>query len=355
MPDRAPDLQLHIAGTVYSGWQSVAVTRSIEQLSGTFEVTATDKWALDDQQLQLACGQAARVTIGGETVITGHIDEVAPRISATEHSIRVRGRDAAGDLVDCSVLDASQEIVGRNLLQVAQSICRPFGVAVRANVDIGGEFTTTHFQVGETAYEVLARLARMRGVLCVSDGRGGLLFTRAGDRVAATSLGDNILEGSAMRSQRDRFARYRVLGQQRGTDTIGAEQAAQTQAECEDPAIDRYRPLIVFADDPAAGVDCAARARWERSVRAGRANTAVVTVAGWLDGEAPWQPNTLIDAEYRSLGLSGRYLITDVTYRIDDNAGRVTELGLTPPAALELLNAPSANPAGESALFEGAS
>lgn len=351
-PAQAPELTLHVNDQLYRGWQRVSVTRSMQQLAGTFDLTLTDQWALDDAQLQLLTGQRVQVSIAGTPVLTGWVDEVAPSIGPRQHELRVSGRDAAGDLVDCSVLQNTQEIVGRNLLQVASSICAPFGISVRTQTNIGAVFATTHFEVGETVYELLQTLCRLRGVLCMSDGNGGLVFVRAGSNQATQRIDDNVLRGSARRNAQDRFQTYRVLGQQRGTDNLLAEPAAQAVGEVTDVGIKRYRPIVIQTDEPASSHECTQRAQWERSVRAGRANSARVTLLGWLDGGTPWAPNTLIHANYRALGLAGEYLISEVEYAIDDHSGQVTTLTLQPPDAYKPMPRPDANPAADGGVFQ---
>src|SRR5699024_1632785 len=151
-----------------------------------------------------------------------------------------------------SVLDATQEISGRTLLQVAASVCAPFGIGVRADVDIGGTFKTTHFEAGETVYELLQRLCRIRAVLCVSDGEGGLVFTRAGQTRATQTMADDVLNGNARRNAQDRYSRCRVLGQQRGSVRLLAEPAAQAVGEAIDEGVTRYRPLLIQPSEPAS-------------------------------------------------------------------------------------------------------
>lgn len=351
----APPIELRIDSAVYTGWQRVTVTRSIDALAGSFDLTLTDKWALDDQGLQLATGQKAQIRIAGTPIITGHVEVVAPRISADEHSISVRGRDAAGDLVDCSAVDGHQEISGKNLLQVARSMCKPFGIGANADADVGAAFSTAHFQVGETVYEVLDKLGRLRGVLCMSDGLGGITMTRTGTKRATQTLGEhNILKGDANRDSRERFHMYRVLGQFRTGAYIVAETAAQATATVTDPAITRYRPHVVQAEDMATSAACRTRAQWERSVRAGRANTARVTVAGWLDDGTPWTPNTLIDARYRPLGLDDTFLISQVVYTVDADGGQLTQLTLAPPDAFKPEPETQANATGGAGVLGGA-
>lgn len=347
------EVTLALQGRLYSGWQQVHITRSLAQISGTFELRLTDKWALDRSQLQVQPGQAARVFIGDHPVITGWVDDIEARHSDEDHQLAVRGRDVTGDLVDCAAIHESQEWVGRDLAQVARDLARPFGVAVRAEVDVGPPFRYHHAHPGETVYELLERGARMRGVLLMSDGDGALVLTRAGAARSARRLvlGENILRGDAVKSHRDRYSLYRVLGQDRGDDFLLDETVAQIVAEVVDSGVTRYRPLVIHASEPMDGAAARERARWERSVRAGRGNEAHVSVRGWMDGDRPWRPNSLVAVRDPWLGLQGEYLLSAVVYRVDDEAGEVADLTLEPPGAYEVLAETETNPAGEEELW----
>lgn len=348
------EVVLKLQGVTYAGWETVRINRGLEQLAGTFELGLTDKWSLDASMLRIRDGQACQVLIDGTPVITGWVDDVEPGHGADEHTLRVRGRDKAGDLVDCAAIHATQEWAGRTLAQVAGDLVRPFGIGVQVATAIGSPFQYTHIDDGETVWEVLERAARLRGVLIVSDSAtGDIVITRAAARRAIRSLrlGHNILGGSSVRSQRDRYSLYRVTGQQRETDFIEPEQAATSKAEVRDRAISRYRPTVIAAEGAADISDCRTRARWERSVRSARGQRATVRVRGWLDGDAPWAPNTLVAAEDPWLGLDGDYLIAGVEYAIDESEGQISSLSLVPPAAYEVLPEKETDPAGESNLF----
>lgn len=346
-----PDIVLKLDRQTFSGWSVVRVRRGIEQLAGTFDLQVVDKWALDGSARQIQDGMACQVLIGGQPVITGWVDDVSAVYDGTSHSLQVRGRDKTGDLVDCSAIHATQEWVGRTLTQVAEDLCAPFGIAVQARADVGGPFLYTHAEQGESVHDLIDRAARLRGVLAISDAAtGDLVLTRAGDSRAVTplALGDNILAGRSHRSQRDRFSLYRVVGQQRESDTLSPQAAATPSAQVGDPGVERYRPLVVPADSAADISECQTRARWERSNRAAQGQRAAVTVVGWLDDGAPWTPNTLVRVTDRWLGLDGDYLIAAVEYSIDDDAGAITRLTVVPPAAYDVLAQKETDPAGAS-------
>lgn len=326
-----PDAILTIGGQQYGGWKSIRVGLGIEQISGAFSLSLSERWPGQETGRPVRPGQACAVALDGETVITGHVDDVRPGYTAASHDVTIEGRDRAGDLVDCSVVH-SGEWRGRTLPQVAEAICKPFGIRVRTDIPHGPVFRAATAQPGETAFEALERAARMRGALLVSDGLGGLVITRASKQRIATALvrGGNILEAQAALSWRERHSRYIVIGDEPGDDWSTPEQNARPKGEVRDPVVDRYRPLVLLAEHPGGSQALAERARWEASVRMGRAARAEVTVQGWRHADGLWRPNLLVPVQDDWLQLERDMLIAGVTYLYDDRGSR-TQLDLVRP------------------------
>lgn len=336
-----PDVILKVGGKNYSGWEEVSVRRGIEQVAGTFELSVTDRWTGQDQMWQIEKGAECTVTSDGETLITGYVDEVLPQFGSGQHGVTVVGRDKTGDLVDCSAIVKSGEWKGRTLLQVARDIAKPFGITVRAETAVGAPFKSAALQEGETAFEALERAARMRGVLLISDARGGLVITRAGTARISTALvqGENILSGRGAFSMRDLFSTYICKGQDVGFDTSTPGQNAGPKGEAKDVNVRRYRPLIIVAEDIATTKGLKDRALWEAAVRMGRSARPTFTVQDWNHKDGLWLPNHLVKVVCPYLYLDMEMLIVAVAYRINE-AGTIAEIELCRPEAFELLPVP---------------
>lgn len=339
----AERVTLTVDGEEHGGWTAVEVARSLETAAGAFTLELTERWPGQPERRRIATGAACSLAIGGETVITGHVDDVQYGFDAGSHGVTVRGRDRAGDLVDCSVVEGPKSWRGRTVAAIAADIARPFGVTVEPLVSAAAlpEFT---IQEGETAWEAIERACRLRGLLAVSDGRGGLQLTRAGgERVSpALEQGANILAAVAEHSLRERYSRYLVKGQQAGSDEIFGEAAAAPSGAAQDPDVPRYRPLLVMAEDQGDGASLRARARWEAAVRAGRGQRARVTVQGWRHGGAApgaaggglWAPNQLATLRSDWLSIDRELLVVAVAFTLSE-AGSTCDLTLARPEAFE--------------------
>lgn len=336
-----PDVRLRVENVDYGGWTSMEVVRSLEQLAGTFDLTVSESWASSGVAVHrpLRPGQLCQVLLDGKSVMAGQIDDVAPQYDARTHSVRVSGRDLTADLVDCSA--ATGRWKGIPLTQLALILCEPFGIDVAADVDTGLFFREFAVEEGETVFEALSRAARMRAAFLVSNGKGGILITRASRGVISTQLNrpGNILAASAVYSLKERFSDYTVKGQQSGDDDVWGGAAAQPWGSAEDDGVSRYRPLLVLAEDQGGDADFAQRATWERAVRLGKGTRVEITVQGWTHADGLWTPNCQVHVSDEWLGLDMDLLLVGVQNTLDESGTR-TVLTLTRPEAYSLLASP---------------
>jgi prophage tail gpP-like protein len=341
------DVTLLVADQLYRGWEAISAYRSIDKVYAEFDLTHTDTWSGSAQRRPIKRGERCEYQIDGRTVVTGFVDTVSPFYTKQEHGIRVSGRSHTADLADCSTAD--RQYNGQTLAQIAQAICKPFGIRVRVETGVGDAFDRFSVE-SETAFGAIERAARQRGVLLASNAGGDLVLTRraSGSIGAELRLGDNILDGYAEISDRDRYSLYTVTGQSIGRDNWYGEQAATPKAAVTDPGIKRYRPRRIDAEHQGAGAALLTRAEWERNIRAGRGTRIEYTVQGWYASSRQlWEPNWLVRVVDAYLDLDRDLLITDCTYSLNES-GTITRLGLTLPEAWDLIAIPERRePSGE--------
>jgi prophage tail gpP-like protein len=338
------ELLLNIDGVKYSGWLNVTVRRSLETLADSFELSVTERWKNQTTRRPIAAGSACNISIDGERVITGFVDDVVPNYDAEQHSVDVAGRSKASDLIDCSFFSA-EDFKGKRFDVIVKKVCAPFGIDVIVNADVGEAFTQSQkIEPGETVFEFLDRLARYRALRMVSSAEGALLITRTGtERVkTALRLGENILAASGSFSYRERFGEYSVMGQSTGDDNLFGAVAAEPFGVYRDSAITRYRPTVRIADGNINTDECKRQAKWERNTRMGRSGSIVYTVSGWRHADGLWTPNTLVPVDDIFMDVLADRLITEVQYILDDQGER-TEIQVMRPEAFDLAAVPEDN------------
>ncbi|NBB17558.1 hypothetical protein GVN21_19525 [Caulobacter sp. SLTY] len=332
-------VEIKVGGRRFDGWKSVELTRGIDALAGFFTVKLTERWPGQPDHWGIEGGDACEVLIDGEKVMTGWIDAPSWSLASATHPVVITGVEKTTDLVDCSAIHTPGSWKKRKLEQIATDLAAPFGITVTAKADTGAAFPTFALNQGETVFEAINRMARLRGVLVVSTPDGDVELIHPGKTPAGYTLavGDNIEDITFTNRHADRFSEYLLKG-------YGADAKSRPKATAKDAGVARYRPLLIIEDGEASQGSLAARAKFEATVRAGRGQQVKVTCSGWraASGEL-FRPDRLVPVRARQVGVEGELLLYSVTYRFDES-GRRAELALAPKEAfsLEPIPAPKA-------------
>lgn len=327
------NLLLTVDGYDYGGWTSVDVTLSMETASGSFSVELTERWPGQDVSRPIRPGARCSVHAGRDALITGWVDDVIVSYGPSSHAVVVSGRDVSGDLVDSSA--ASGEWAAVSLDRIVAAVAQPFAIRVGKSTSIGAPFDRFRIEEGETAWGAIERACKMRGVLCLSDGKGRLILSRAsaGSPVAIVRGGPEgtVISASATYSDRGRYSEYRVKGQRQVDDKASPESAAHGEAIVQDGGVSRYRPRTIIAEDPGDSGSLMDRAQWEAKVARGRARTADLTVHGWRDANGDiWRPNRLVRVDCDWLRMADDMLVSSVRLR-QSESGTLADLSLVHP------------------------
>lgn len=326
---------LIVAGRRYSGWKSIRVTRSIETLSGSFTLDVSERWD-SREPWPIVEEDECRVEVEGLAVIDGWVDRRSISVSKDARTLSYSGRDRAGALADCSAILESWTFKQVDVAEFVAKVAAPFGVRVSVQPGLKlAKLSKITFSPGDTAFDVIRRVAGDDSVLLVSDGQGGILITRAGTKRAPPLVeGQNILSASVDYDASDRFGTYVVTSQAAGTDeTYGDDVLTVTGAG--DGGVRRTHRVLVIQPDKGYDTGTAQRrADWEARMRAARAETVTIGVVGWKQPSgALWNVNEIAAVKApRLLGVDGDMLITQVEYSMGD-AGQVTQLRLVRPDA----------------------
>jgi prophage tail gpP-like protein len=339
------DVTLKVNGREYGGWKSARVTRGIESIAGSFELTVSERWANQRTPWPFAEGDECSVAIGGVVLITGFVFKRSPRYSRDDHGVSVSGRDKTGDLVDCSVYSDKWEFKELTLLKFAEKLCEPHGIKVSMQAGLSSALPKPPkkhaITPGVKVFHALEEACRLAGVLPVSDGKGGVVLTRSSTDRASVELveGENILTASAVFDSSERFHTYHVIGQHHGSsDDFFGEDAASVKASAEDSNIKRTSRVLVVRPEHNVTPELAKkRAQWEATTRAARGDTVTVTVQGWTQGSKKplWPINALARVRSPEIGVNGDMLITQAEYGLGDREGTTTTLTLRRPDAFK--------------------
>jgi len=331
-------VQLLVNGMIYEGWTSFNIVRSIEAPSGSFNLTVSDKWPGQTKPWPIEPGDECQVNLGGESLVTGYVDETTYSLTAESRDLTVVGRDKTGDLVDCSYVDKPDQWRGADSAAIAQALAAPFGISVNYE---GTPEAFKNFKVepGETAHEAIIRLGKLKGCLAWPDGRGNLNIGPAGSRSLGLTIRETeFISCRVTHSLVDRFSDYQVKGQRPtvsdGKNELKAKEDTQTREDAQDPAVKRYRPLMLLSEGP--GAEAKERALWEAAARAGRGLEVEVVVPGFThSGGGLWPINMLVGVSSPGICLADELLISQVQFDYGPQSGHTTTLTLCRPDAFK--------------------
>jgi prophage tail gpP-like protein len=343
------EITLKIQGKVYSGWESIEVIKSLDNITTTFGFLVSNRYPGHLDKWDVKLGQTCSVYVGDVRVAKGFIDEVNPTYSGESHAINISGRDVTGDLVDCCHwYEGSVDQWDNQTVQaIVEALCDPFDidVVVDSSAQTAAAKLISSFKnnQGDKVFELISKVCRSRAILPVSYGDGKLTLTRRGTDYTTDSLelGKNILGGSANFSNLERYSDYIVKGSSPGDDFL-MPTTNTPKGQTSDEIIQRHRPLVLLLEEGECDNEkCGHRANWESTLRAGKSRSYDYKVQGWLqsDGE-PWPLNKLVKVKDSLLGITKKgLLISSVTFTLS-NDGRTTDLTLVHPSTYDLIEEP---------------
>jgi prophage tail gpP-like protein len=370
-------LTVTIAGQLFNNVIAAEVNRDLRNLAGTFEIKLVDeariRAALIAQIGQpsinppIKRGDPITLAIDGEPILVGWINLPRFRWNADEIECTITGRDKTGDLVDCAALPTGPtEFRGVDLLHVANVVCAPFGIPVRADVDIGAPFDRLAVHKHMTGLAFLESATRQRSVLLTSDGIGGLVLTRGGTTrgPAALAIGENVHEVDAEFDEETRFSDYFVtqdtVANRSGapafthtsapsvTELAGGVPLVRTATEAAtigqighatDPEVTRWRPTLQYTRSQSAMATVQEQAEWRSRVAKGQSDRVRMTVLEWRAGAGNilWRPNQIVPVWDPYSGIDRDMLISAVRFRYE-NQTRKTTLCVVGPSAYDRIN-----------------
>ena len=351
--------ELKIKGQKYAGWKDVRIERGIEQMTGIFNLSVSERWPAQVDPRPIMPSESCVLSIDGEPVITGWVDETRPGFDAVGTSFDVSGSDKSGDLCDCSAIFKTGQWKKTTLKQIAIDLLAPYAIplTITANAVKAATATIASFNIedGETVLACLDRACKIKALMIWADGAGGLVLGLPGLARATTALvqGVNIISCKLTYKTNDRHSEYIVKGQARGKGGHNIKDSVK------DPAVMRYRPLIILNEEQGEGHTPKERANFELATRQSRGNRIVVRVQSWRQDShnnergALWVPGLLVPLSADYVRFNGDMIIAKVTYIENEREGTVCDLDLADPHAFDRLSEDKHKPKPHKATHKG--
>ncbi|CNF08994.1 phage baseplate assembly protein [Yersinia kristensenii] len=339
------DLTLEVGGRAITGWSKIQVTRSIEKLPSSFELSLMDRYPASEWQQWVNPGDACVVKLGNDAVLTGYIDSWDNKISGTTHEVTAKGRSKCQDLVDCSAEWPNSVISQSTVLQIAQKLAEPYGINVTSDITDMAVVPKFTLNWGETAQAVIEHVTRWAALLYYDQPDGNLYLTRVGQRKAASGVeqGVNILSANLHTDINQRFIDYtgvalsnNAMARRPASGGNNISALVRTQdTELAQQLPNRHRNKIIIVESTMNSENLVRNSLdWSINRNNGRSKMLSVQVDHWRDrNNQLWETNSLIPITIPSMGLKNElWLLSSVTYLKDAN-GTVANMTLMPPEA----------------------
>lgn len=338
-------VKLKISGTIYDGWETASISRGLNCMASSFDLTVSDRFIGSKQNIPL--DEECQILIDGVPVITGYLDEITPSYSASSHDVTFSGRSRTCDLVDCSAVIDTGQVISGSPKEIIEKVIAPFGIGLVFSSDKPlPPIPDFQVQPGETAQSIVEKVCKQTGLVYTDDAEGRLIVQSIG---TGTSVGrlihrvkngqnNNILSGRGKYSTRNIFRDYYVKSQISGSDDVGGEDITGVEGHAVDRDVNRYRPIVLTGEDAMDAATAQTRAEWERSNRRAKGQPFEYTLQGWRNHTGQlWAPNSYVTIEDDFVRVSGKLIISAV--KLSTGAGTTANLQLSPPDAYILSSA----------------
>jgi prophage tail gpP-like protein len=342
MPDPAEFCEVVANGQRLRGWTHVEVAREFGAAATEFKLTAADADAagLADAASRLPAGTEVQIVLAGTQVANGLIYVRQGAMNPRSRSLMVQGLSRTAELVIASHIAKGGQYKGYSFEQIANAVTAPFGIKFQwaaMPADAAKPFRDPQVFIGETAFSFLERLARQRGIKLHDDEHGNLIGddpAQGGGQTATLEEGKNIWSIVTVTRDDTVFSRLDAIGQQKGDDNVFGKSASQVRATATDPAVQRYRPLMIVAEEPSNQADLQSRVNREIEERRWTAVQVQATVRGWLKpGGGLWNVGEYVDLKapwtLPTSDGTARLFVQSVTFaQSPETPGTITTLGL---------------------------
>lgn len=324
---------LVVKGKEFAGWKAVAIQAGIERQVRDFDLSITNTWpGSGDIPRRVSPGDRCELYIGADKVLTGHVDATPVSYDGKSVSVGVRGRSLTGDLVDCAAINSPGSWASSRVERIAADLARPYGVEVITQVATGAPLSHA-IEQGETVFESIDRMLKLRQHLATDDAVGRLVFIdvgSAGRAATALELGQNIKACEAPLDFKEVFTEYVVKGQRPGSDDEFGDDVAGETATLTDDTLSRRRVLMIKQGGHTDGATAKDRVAYERAHRKAQALETTYTVQGWRQNDgALWLHNMLVQVRDPMIGFDGEFVIAEITYKLSKD-GMLTLIKVGP-------------------------
>jgi prophage tail gpP-like protein len=322
-------------GQTYRIWNTVEVTHSSDDVIDHAMLTVSEisTGAPNFAAIKLQPGDRAQVFLAGFLVVDGLVFLRQSSYEAKEHGVQI-GISSIAQSVNVSTVAASPgQYLNQTLQQIGSSVFGAVGVGFSIEGAPEGAFKPfkrVSEHVGETRFDFIERLCRMRNVHMVDDGTGGIVAFRGPRGTATTALqeGRNILRARLLLKNNEHADNLKTVGMDQGNDDADGNRATSGSTTSAPPI---GRPVKIAAEETGDDADMQMRVGQEKDWDAYQMVDGEITVPGWLNdaGLLWWTEREKIVTVNSPMLLpenSMDFMIKGIVHRQSSEGGSTTDI-----------------------------
>jgi prophage tail gpP-like protein len=371
MPNPAEIALVIAGGQSYDIWQSLEVHREwgdpiAHALLTVAEIsTPSALWTA----LKLKPGDQASVSLAGQSVIEGIVYLRQSAYDKQSHAVQIGIASKSHDVIPSTVDANPGQYKNYTLQQIGSAVFGKVGVGFNVIGASGADkiFARVNEQVGESRFEFIERLCRMRNVHMLDDGKGTMNAMRGpqGSANAVLQEGGNILRARLILKNNEYAEQLSYVGQQPNAasgDASRSSSASTTLPPFYGNKLNRSMKLPAW--HPGDSQDMQMAVNHEADFIAYDTVDGDITVQGWmLDNGGLWwdQVGKLVTVNSPMLlpEDSMQFLIKGVIHKQSNEDGTTTDVLLARQDGMggtsgEALGADGPSPSAPGAQSDGA-
>ncbi len=356
MSERRPEVRLTIrkqsGGTVeLAKWKSYEVEADLLTPADAFHFVASN---IDGAMAKSVTPEdAVRVTVDGEAVMVGNVDEVSCDVTEEGSILEITGRDPGRFLVDCAAKPIS--LKGQSLMTLATKLAGAWVTTwLESSVTGAALARARKFKVdpGETVLDCLNRFAALAKVIIWLDEKGNGVIGRPNyhqkplyslyryKESNPASGKNNVKRGRVTLSSRESFSQVICLSAVSnsgglfgggGGGSLWGTAASKLRGAATDSTVPTVKPKVISGNAKNAAQ---ARLLAQEEIEKARFNAwkAVYTVPGHYNSGELWRINTLCTLVDEIAGIDGMtcYVVRR-RFSCTDGESVLTEVELRKP------------------------
>ena len=337
------NIEIKNTGARFTSFMESTAKVSIDELSNTFSFKSGVAKKIN---LDFGIGDECVVYVDEQRIITGHIEIISGRGSGDDNSIDIIGRDKTGDIVDSSIGSLDDIRPPITLKAAIERVIAHIGSEVdvvnmvKPKLVFEKPLDLLTPEAGDNAFEFIEKLARNKKAILSSNDEGNVVIQRnIGTDIDAHLV--NKINGSANNvisyefdyDHTGRFNKYISVGNSNLNlidqilNIIASEKVIDVQGFSLDKLSREGRQFVIASENPGPSPQQKERTEWERNIRRARSRVYTAKVSGFTNQAGDiWTPNTIIKVVDDNARINDRLLINAVTYRLDPQQGRTTEI-----------------------------